>query len=246
MRTAVKENVPVEFQLRRARDLMDDILPEMQASVRLMAQQEVEIDAAKEEIAGSQKSLAEEAIRVQKLRDAVSCGQTTYTFGEIRYTRDQLKQELARQFDRYREAESILTAKQKLLDSRQASLAAAEQQFEQMRVRKVTLEGQIEALTGQYRLVQAASANTNVQIDPSRLAQAERLVGEIRRQLNVAEHVLAREAKFTQPIPIDVVDEQDLLAKVNRHFAKEKEQSAKDTSAATEPDPEKPVTSSAR
>ena len=41
VRFAVKDSVPVEFQLRRARDLVDDIVPEMQANVRVIAQQEV-------------------------------------------------------------------------------------------------------------------------------------------------------------------------------------------------------------
>ena len=250
VRMAVKDNIPIEFELRRARDLLDDILPEMQANVRLMAQQEVEIDAAKEDIEGCQKSLSEEGIRVQKLRDMVSTGPSQQLLGEITYTRDQLKHELARRFERYREAESSLAAKKKLLDERRRSLAAAEQQFEQMRVRKVALEGQVQALSGQYRLVQAASNKNGVRIDPSRLAEAERLVGEIHRQLNVAEHVLAREAKFTQPMVIDVVDEQDLVARVDRYFKtgdqKTTDQAAKPTAAPIAPaapaapaDPEK-------
>jgi chromosome segregation ATPase len=231
VRMAVKDNIPIEFELRRARDLLDDILPEMQANVRLMAQQEVEIDAAKEDIDGCQKSLADEGVRVQKLRDMVSTGPSTQLLGEITYTRDQLKHELARRFERYREAESALSAKKKLLDERRRSLSAAEQQFEQMRVRKVALESQVQALSGQYRLVQAASNKNGVRIDPSRLAEAERLVGQIRQQLNVAEHVLAREAKFTQPIVIDVIDDQDLVARVDRHF-KPSDQAAKQAPVA--------------
>jgi DNA repair exonuclease SbcCD ATPase subunit len=231
VRMAVKDNIPIEFELRRARDLLDDILPEMQANVRLMAQQEVEIDAAKEDIDGCQKSLADEGVRVQKLRDMVSTGPSTQLLGEITYTRDQLKHELARRFERYREAESALSAKKKLLEERRRSLSAAEQQFEQMRVRKVALESQVQALSGQYRLVQAASNKNGVRIDPSRLAEAERLVGQIRQQLNVAEHVLAREAKFTQPIVIDVIDDQDLVARVDRHF-KPSDQAAKQAPVA--------------
>ena len=229
-RHAVRDNIPLEFELRRARDLLDDILPEMQANVRLIAQQEVEIDAAKGDTAAGQKSLAEESMRIQKLRESLGSSQTSFTFGEITYTREQLKQELARRFERYREAESTLAAKRKLLEERQRSLAAAEQQLEQMRERKATLESQVEALAGQYRLVQAASSacgNEAMQIDGGKLAQAEKLVAEIRQQLNVAEHVLAREAKFTQPIQIDVVDEQDLLSKVDQHFGPAKVAEAK-------------------
>jgi chromosome segregation ATPase len=224
VRMALKDNIPLEFELRRARDLVDDILPEMQANVRLIAQQEVEIDVAKGDIAADDKSLHEETARIQKLRENLGTAQTNFTFGDIKYTRQQLKQELARRFDRYKEAESTLAARRKLLEERQRSLAAAEQQLEQMRGRKAALEGQVEALAGQYRLVQAASGscNGNVQIDAGKLAQAEKLVAQIRQQLNVAEHVLAREAKFTQPIAIDVVDEQDLLSRVDHHLGESK------------------------
>jgi hypothetical protein len=43
VRTAVKDAVPLEFELKRAKDLLDDIIPEMHANVRLIAQEEVEI-----------------------------------------------------------------------------------------------------------------------------------------------------------------------------------------------------------
>ena len=49
-RSAVKDAVPVEFQLRRARDLVDDIIPEMHANIRLIAQQEVEISRLSKDI----------------------------------------------------------------------------------------------------------------------------------------------------------------------------------------------------
>jgi predicted nucleic acid-binding Zn-ribbon protein len=222
VRTAVKDNIPIEFELRRARDLLDDILPEMQANVRVIAQQEVEIDAAKGEIADEQKSLHDESARIQKLREGMASPQTSFTFGEVAYTREQLKLELARRFDRYREAESMLAAKSKLLEERQRSLVAAERQLEQMRERKAALEGQVEALAGQFRLVQTAAGSSAVEIDAGKLAQAENLVTEIRRQLRVAEHVLAREAKFTQPIAIDIVDEKDLLSRVDQHFSEAK------------------------
>src|SRR5436305_9736565 len=82
VRASVRDNIPVEFELRRARDLLDDILPEMQANVRLIAEQEVECDAAKGDIAAGEKSLAEETGRVRKLREALAAGsQQSFTFG---------------------------------------------------------------------------------------------------------------------------------------------------------------------
>jgi hypothetical protein len=243
VRTAVKDQIPVEFQLRRARDLLNNILPEMQANVRLMAQQEVEIEAAKADLEAGQKALTDEAARILKVREAVGSGRAQFTFGGLTYTRDQLTQELARRFERYREAEATLAAKRQLLDGRQQSLAAAERQLEQMRLRKVALETQVETLAGQHRLVLAASSDGRVTIDAGKLAQAERLVAEIRQNLNVAERVLAREAKFTQAIPVDLIDEEDVMSRVARHFdasEKEKPVSVEDVPAPAPASAEKP------
>ena len=44
VRAKVKDAVPIEFELRRARDLLEEIIPEMQTNVRLIAQEEVEVD----------------------------------------------------------------------------------------------------------------------------------------------------------------------------------------------------------
>src|SRR6185503_6763550 len=218
LRASVKDNIPLEFELRRARDLLDDVLPEMQANVRLIAKQEVEIAAAREDIAIAQKSLDEEKLRVARLRDHLGTANTSFTFSGVSYSRDELKNELSRRFERYKEAEMTLSGKRRLLENRQKSLIAAEKQLDQTRARKVALEAQVETLAAQYRLVQAAGAGNDVRVDETKLAHAERLIGQIRRQLDVAERVLAREAKFTSPIPIDVVNEKDLVAQVDEHL----------------------------
>ena len=64
VRTAMKDKVPTEFELQRARDLLDDIIPEMQANIRLIAQEEVEVAALRAEIERVQVSLADEQARI--------------------------------------------------------------------------------------------------------------------------------------------------------------------------------------
>jgi hypothetical protein len=218
LRASVKDNIPLEFELRRARDLLDEVLPEMQANVRLIAQQEVEIAAGREEIAIAQKNLDDERVRVARLRDHLGTQHTSFTFSGVNYSRDELKTELGRRFERFKEAEMTLSGKRRLLENRQKSLIAAEKQLEQTRARKLALEAQVETLASQYRLVQASGATKDVRINETKLAKAEKLIGDIRKQLDVAERVMAREAKFVSPIPLDVVNEKDLVAAVDEHL----------------------------
>jgi len=229
VRSSVKDNIPIEFELRRARNLLDGVGPELHNNIRLVAEQEVEIANLKGELQQSHQNLDAEKMRIEKLRNCLSTSKVSFEFGGLDYTRGQLTQELSRQFTHFKEAEVALSAKTELLSSRQRSLQAAMEAMESAKGQKATLEAQIEGLEAQFRLVQAAAKGTDVSIDHSRIAQATRVVEDIKKQLSVAEHVLAHEAKFTQPVPIDTVTEKDLLTQVDQHFgngvAKEDEKS---------------------
>ncbi len=219
---AAKDAIPIDFELRRARDLLDDIVPEMQANIRIIAQQEVEIANLKTDVAQNTRSLSDEQARVTTLRDSLATSQTNFCMGGITYSREQVKDELARRFDRYKEAEVVLAGKRRLLENREKALAASMQMVERSRSQKALLESQIESLQGQFRLVQAASVGSKVGVDNSKLAQTEKLIGQIKTQLDVAERVLAHEARFTEPMRIDVINEQQLLTTVDEHFNPDK------------------------
>ncbi len=219
VKLAVKDAVPVEFELRRARDLLEDIIPEMQANIRLIAQEEVEVAALKTDLTQCQESMDRERLAVGKLRDSLRTHRASYTFSGQQFSRQQVKHELARRFDRFKEAEVILAGKQRLLATREKSLDAAKQILERTRSQKVRLEDQIEALEAQYRLVKAASVGSRFQVDHSKLAQSEKLIREIKKRLDVAERVLAHETRFVEPIPVDDISETDLVAQVDEHLS---------------------------
>src|SRR5947209_7412927 len=50
IRTAVKDSIPVQLEIQRARDLLDDLIPEMHANLRLVAKEEVEVGSLEKEV----------------------------------------------------------------------------------------------------------------------------------------------------------------------------------------------------
>jgi chromosome segregation ATPase len=220
LRSSVKDKVPVEFEIRRARDLLEGIGPEIHNSVRAIAEQEVEAGMLKREIDDSKLAVADETGRVQKLRDAVAGGQTSFSVGDMSVSRNQLVQELARRFNNLKAAQTALAAKQVLLEKRQQSLLAAQNALESAKSQRAMLESQIEGLEAQYKLVQATSAASSSpwQFDQSKLAQAKRAIGEIHKHLEVAERVLAHEASFTPSLPPEAIDEKELVNQVDAHL----------------------------
>lgn len=218
IRAVAQDAVPVEFELRRARDLLEDIIPEMHANIRLIAQEEVEVAALKGEIAKGQENLDAERNRIKTLRTSLETPQAQYTFADRRYSRDDVKADLAARFERLKEGELILTSKERLLDSREQSLYAAMRLLEKTRDQKRLLENKIETLAAQHRLVKAAAVGSPIHVDDSKLAQTEKLIAQIQKRLHVAERVLAHESRFVQAIPVETVVEDDLVAQVDEYF----------------------------
>jgi chromosome segregation ATPase len=229
---AVKGSVPIEFELKRARDTLEQIIPEMHANIRLIAQEEVEVAALKCDIERSQKALADERVRIGKLREALDLQTAEYSFGSRVFRRAHVKQDLANRFDRFKEAEVVLASKEHLLVRREDSLQAAIRLLEQTRAQKRLLADKIGALESQYRVVRASAVGSGIDIDGSKLAQTAKLIAEIKKRLDVAERVLAHESRFVQSIPVDTIVEADLVTQIDEYFGPVNQE--KDLSVAIE------------
>ena len=181
-RTAVKDSVPIEFELKRAHDLLEEIIPEIHRNIKLIAQEEVEIAALKADIAKSEKSFEEETQRIVNLRNALNVQKAAYTFGNQQYSA-RSSQNLAWRFDRFKEAEVVLA---QTVDAcsprgRPAELHAAARNQAQ----KHLLASKIESLEAQHRLV-GRQRHSGVQFDNSKIAQTSSLTTS--EALDVAEH----------------------------------------------------------
>lgn len=219
VQSAVKDAVPIEFELKRARDLLEEIIPEMHAQIRLIAQEEVEVAALKGELDTSRQMLISESDRIHTLKNALEANQVTYRFGSREFSHDDVKTDLVARFARYKEAEVVLASKERLLSTRESSLNAAMALLEKTKSQKRLLKDKVSTLEGRFRVAKAqAVGSTRLNLDNTKLAQAEKLINQINKRLDVAERVLAHESRFVETIPVDVIQEKDLLAQIDEHF----------------------------
>ena len=218
IKDSVKDSVPFEFEIARARHMLEDLIPEMRAHLKIIAQEEVEVAALERDVDNESKAVGEERMRIQSLRKAVSEEKVSYKFGSHFYSRADVIEELARRFEHFRTAEVLLASRENLLDTRKKGLDAAVRKLDKMRVSRVDLEAQIENLESQFRLVEAEAATSKFELDDSKLAQINRLLGNLRKRLGVAQRMLAHEARFIENIPVDTIDAEDLLENIDSHF----------------------------
>jgi hypothetical protein len=221
LQQSVQDSVPFEFQIQRARHLLDELIPQMHANIKLIAQEEVEVVNLEKEIARERQSISEEKSRVQALRDALKKEKASYRFGGHDYSRVEVVEELARRFEQFQTAELLLASKEKLLSNRQLALGAARKKLDTLRTTRLELAAQVEGLESQFRLIQAESASCQVQFDDSKLSQVKKVLSDLRKRLDVAQRVLAHESRFIENIPVESLDEGKLLESVDAHFSAE-------------------------
>ena len=219
VQSAVKDAVPIEFELKRARDLLEEIIPEMHAQIRLIAQEDVEVAALKGELDTSRQMLISESDRIHTLKNALEANQVRYQFGAREFSHEDVKTDLVARFARYKEAEVVLASKKRLLSTRENCLNAAMALLEKTKSQKRLLKDKVSTLEGRFRVAKAqAVGSTRLNLDNTKLTQAEKLINQINKRLDVAERILAHESRFVETIPVDVIQEKDLLAQIDEHF----------------------------
>ena len=220
----VANKVPIEFELERAKDMLEEIIPEMHANVKLISQEEVEIAALKAEIDSTVKPMAMERQSIENLNQQLCMHKASYQVGGHQFTRQELTDDLANRFERFKESEMLKQSKEKMLNIREKSLASAIKTLENTKKNKQLLENKIASLESQYRLIQASSVGTEYSIDNSKISQTEKLIGQIKKRLDVAERVLANEGKFLESKTTaeftveDAVSEQELIGQIRDYF----------------------------
>ena len=221
VQTAVEGNVPIEFQLKVALDMVNDIEPELNNSIAAIAEQSVDVARLEEEIAGGEKTLAANRKRLAMMRDKMDTQFVSYNDGS---GRTRMQEQMASCLQRCKHGEQILDTKRHLLETRRQSLSAAERLLDRASQKKAELEQQVAALEAQHRLVLAQSINSSIHIDNSQLARADKLLEKIRRRLDVAQEVIERKAAFYSMGEADAavaptaVDEGALLANVDDYL----------------------------
>ena len=217
----VRGSIPLEFEIRRAESLIEDIVPELRACKRVVAEEEVAVQYLKDEIDGLAKAQGTNRQRIDVQRAALCRKETVYFFGGRRYTHAALESNLERTFDDFRNNESLLESKNRLFESRLASLEAAKMKLEKVRLEKGRLENQVQNLYAQLRQVEAMEAHSEqFTFDDSKLARAKGLLDRCKKSLDVAQRMIENDKSFAEGfVVIDPVESRDILEEVDRYFA---------------------------
>jgi hypothetical protein len=217
----VTDSVPMEFQIDRARNMVRDLEPEIRRSMHVIAKEEVEVAALDERIASADQKAAKEKGEILQLQSDLDSGDRTFRYAGHRYTSDQVKEDLARRFNRYKTGDATLSSLRDMRDARARNLDAAREKLTAMVAAQRQLQVEVENLEAKHKLVQVAAASSDFQFDDSQLARCKELMTDIRTRLDVAAKLASADETFPDEIQLDETQAEDVSQQVAEYFGLE-------------------------
>jgi hypothetical protein len=216
--STVQDSVPVEFQIDRARNMVKDLEPEIRNSMHVIAKEEVALEQLNQQIDGNQAKADKDKSDILRLQADLGTNKNTYRYASRSYTSNEVKQDLARRFSRFKVADDTLASMKQMRDAREKNLDAAQQKLAAMINARHKLDVDIQNLEAKRKLVEVAQASSDYVFDDSQLARCKELIGDIRTRLDVAAKLANADVTVETEIPLDEVAPADITDQVTEYF----------------------------
>lgn len=200
---AVKGEVPIEFEVDRARDMVESLVSDVRECMHVIAEQQVDVEHMEADIDRRQAALDTQRDEILARRTELESGDLQYVHAGHTYSKRAIERDLANRFERFKVAEKSLLRDRDLLAARREALEANQEKLDHMLTAKADLEVQIEELESRMKTIAAAESVSGLEFDDSRLSRAKTLIKELDKQLDVRERLLDAEGRFTGLIPVD-------------------------------------------
>jgi chromosome segregation ATPase len=208
LRQQVKDSVPVEFEIERARNMIKNIDPEIRRSMHLIAKEEVEVQNLAGRIDGLKEKLAKDEANILRMKTDLESGESYIYYKGERFASTEVKADLANRFERFKTNDATLASLHKVMHARRTSLDAAREKLDAMVAAKRQLEVEVENLEARQKMVEVAKTTANFNFDDSHLARTKELISDIQTRLQVEETMLNNYGEYQDNAEIPVGEEE--------------------------------------
>ena len=219
VRQSVRESVPVEFEISRARQMIKDLDPEIHRNMHLIAKEEVEVKHLRDQLTDAERQLVKNKSDIERLTRDLKSGDRHFVYCGKSYSVKQVESDLARRFDQYKVKEATLAKLSQVLAARDRGLDAGREKLKAMQAAKSQLEVDVANLDARLEMVKVAQSTSEFNFDDSRLSRTRQLVKDIGCRIDVAEKLV--HAATTYPGQIDLDNEEtngDLTEQITAYF----------------------------
>lgn len=221
VKEGVEEQIPIDFELKRAEKLIRAIDPQIETCKRDLANAEVELEELQVSVVSLEKLVQGEERRLKTGARLLSDeGEVTCSLTSDTLTRRRVERDLQRTMDSYRNNLSILKTKRVLIERQTEAVDVAKQRLGAVRAEKENLADQVRALRTQKQWIETmAAGQRRFHLDDSALSQAKEALGKVQKRLNVAQKMLENDMVFLGVEGVAAADPgRDVLQEIREEF----------------------------
>ncbi len=216
---AVKESVPIDWEIKRARDMIKSLKPEIDKSRALVAREEVKVARLAKEVQAKEEMLVQSQKDILRLKgDLEGTTSTRFVYAGRTYTAQQVRDDLESRFDQFKVAEETTHKLSRVLLAREKNLDAARRKLDGMQSAKRQLEVEIENLQARLTMVEVAQTNNPVDLDDSHLSQTRDLLDQLAIRIEMQETMHSTEGGLVGNIQLDDPKSPELLNEIANYF----------------------------
>ena len=218
----VHESLPLEFEIERAKTMMNGLLPEIKQNMIAIAKEEAGAKTLRQEIDRDQAVLDRREIEIKKFASLIEESPesaNSVMINNRKVDRDYAMEQLGRIFERFKWDQDTLRQRMRLLDSQNASLSAAKLALEEKMNAKRDLEVELENLDARLFTVQRESVTSNISFDETKFSRCQELVQGLRARLDVAEQLVATGSPIEFGSSSQFFTKKDVLTEIDEFFS---------------------------
>ena len=217
----LRANVPLEFELERARTMIDGLIPDVRKNMLVIAQEEVAVEDLRKDLERTRSDLSKQREELLRMRADLDGNSKEFVLGTRRVTREELKTELTRRFNRFQVVEATIASTEQLLMARETSLQAARTRLDNMLSAKRDLEVQVENLQARLKTQQSHTLASSIEVDDSEVTRCQQLLSEVRLRLEVADRLIASNGDYGMMTATSIPSSaDDIGVQIDQHFGK--------------------------
>lgn len=227
VRQSVKDSVPVEFELGRAREMIKGLDPEIRRNMHLIAKEEVDVRGLRDQLVEGEKQIAKNKADIERLTTDLKRGDSTFVYCGKTYTAKQVEGDLTGRFEQFKVKEATVGKLRQILAARENGLVAGREKLKAMQSAKGQLEVDVANLEARLEMVKVAQSTSDFNFDDSRLSRTKDLVKDIGARIDVAEKLVNAEVTYPGQIDLEEQASTNITETITQYFQQsaEKEES---------------------
>ena len=213
-----EDAVPLEWEIRRAKDMIANLEPEIAVNAKRIALEKIKVAKLEKDVDTATERLAVARRDITRLKQDLESGSEHYTYKGKTFTSSQVKDELSRRFNAFKVSNETADSLEKMLTARQETLRAATERMEAMLAAKNQLEVEIENLEAQLASVRVAQTKSELALDDSALSRTRDLLDNISARIEVEREMTQVNSEYFGGIDLDEEQSGDLLDEITSYL----------------------------